>query len=116
MRCICGLENGVYAVRPDSITGFNKAFGLLTKEPNKRVLTFSLVDYLTNKTIDFKKYDVILFKNYEQYANHFDTMLKELGKHSVVVLGIPNEHHAIVRSNMFNWVEASDNKINIFYV
>ena len=43
-------------------------------------------------------------------------MLKELGKHSVMVLGIPNKHHAIVSSNMFIWVEASDNKINIFYV
>lgn len=116
MRCICSLENGVYAVRPDSITGFNKAFDLLTKETNKRVLTFSIVDYLTNKTIDFKKYDIILFKNYEQYENHFDAILKELGKHSVVILGIPNEHYAIVRSNMFIWVEASDKQVNIFYV
>lgn len=116
MRCVCNLKNGVYAVRPDSMTGFNKAFGLLTKEPNKRVLTFSLVDCLKNKIVNFEKCDIILFKNYEQYANHFDAMLKELGKHSVVVLGIPNEHHAIVRSNMFIWVEASDNKINIFYV
>ena len=64
MKCIYNLKNGVYAVRPDSITGFNKAFGLITKEPNKRVLTFSLVDYLANKTVDFKKYAVILFKNY----------------------------------------------------
>lgn len=71
---------------------------------------------LNNKTAGFEKYAVILFKNYEQYANHFDAMLKELSKHSVVVLGIPNEHPAIVRSNMFIWVEALDNEINIFYV
>lgn len=64
MRCVCNLKNRVYAVGPDSINGFNEAFGLLTKEPNKRVLTFSFVDYLANKTVDFEKYAVILFKNY----------------------------------------------------
>lgn len=55
------------------MTGFNEAFGLITKEPNKRVLTFSLVDYLANKAVDFKKYDIILFKN----LNNVQTILMQ---------------------------------------